>query len=43
VFIASEWNITETGGEVQVFWGIVFTSDGRQDEERILEWAKLAQ
>jgi len=33
VFIASEWSITETGGEVQVYLGIVFTSDGRQDEE----------
>jgi len=32
VFIANEWSITETGGEVQVSWG-VFTSDGRQEEE----------
>jgi len=31
VFIASEWSICETGGEVQL--GVVFTSDGRQDEE----------
>jgi len=32
VFIACEWSITETGGEVQVL-GVVFTSDGKQDEE----------
>jgi len=32
VFIASEWSITETGGEVK-YLGVVFTSDKRQDQE----------
>jgi len=32
VFIASEYGITETGGEAQVSWTSI-TSDGRQDEE----------
>ena len=31
MLIASEWSNTEAGREVQV--SVVFTSDGRQDEE----------
>ena len=31
--VTSEWSDTEAGREVQISWGIAFTSDGRQDEE----------
>jgi len=42
VFIENEWSITETGGEVQVSWGSIFTSDGRQYEELDIRMGKAS-